>query len=256
MKKVNLILIDGMRPDALLQCGNPWVQELLSTSAYTLDARVVFPPLTLPCHISLFHSVDTERHGVTGSVFSPMARPVNGILEQLRGRRTSAMCYSWEELRDLGQPGSCSFSFFMSGDVYGYEQASREIAAVSEKLLHGMKPDFCFTYLGWVDEQGHHNGWMSPEYMRAVDGSIALARGLVDGSRDEYITILTADHGGHAFDHGERVDEDMTVPVIIHGEGIRPGALEGPASILDLAPTIVRLLDCEPASEWEGRPLV
>ena len=31
MKKVNLVLIDGMRPDALMQCGNPYVEELISS---------------------------------------------------------------------------------------------------------------------------------------------------------------------------------------------------------------------------------
>ena len=43
MKKVNLILIDGMRPDAFVQCGNPYVQKLLSSSAYSLNARTVYP---------------------------------------------------------------------------------------------------------------------------------------------------------------------------------------------------------------------
>ena len=44
MKKVNLILIDGMRPDALAACGNPGVEGLLSTSAYTLRGARCFRP--------------------------------------------------------------------------------------------------------------------------------------------------------------------------------------------------------------------
>ena len=47
-KKVILISIDGMRPDGLMACGNPFVQELLKLGSYTLDARTVFPSVTLP----------------------------------------------------------------------------------------------------------------------------------------------------------------------------------------------------------------
>ncbi len=256
MKKVSLILIDGMRPDALLRCGNPYVRELLSAGAYTLAADTVFPSVTLPCHMSMFHSVGPDRHGVTDNVFTPMARPLNGIVEQLHGRRSTAMCYDWEQLRDLSRPGYNGFSFYISLSAYGPERSTREVCRAAEKLLTGIAPDFCFTYLGWPDEQGHKTGWMSAEYLHAVDESIGMVRRLIEAAGDGYVTILVADHGGHGRTHGTTAAEDMTIPVIIRGEGIRPGELEGPVSILDIAPTVVRLLDCEPAEEWEGKPLV
>ena len=256
MKKVNMVLIDGLRPDALLQCGNPYVRQLLSTSAYTLAARTVFPSVTLPCHMSLFHSVDPERHGVTDNVYTPMARPVKGIMEALHGRRTTAMAYNWEELRDLCRPGNCDFGFYVGIQEYGMEPSTREVCDAAEKLLETKAPDFCFTSFGWVDEQGHASGWMSGEYLHAVSENINLARRLIEKTADEYITILLADHGGHGRTHGLATDEDMTIPVVIHGEGIRPGEIEAPVSILDIAPTVAKLLDCEPAKEWEGKPLV
>ena len=256
MKKVNLILVDGMRPDALLRCGHPYVEALLSTSAHALGARTVYPPVTLPAHMSLFHSVDPGRHGVTDNIYTPMARPVKGIMEQLHGRRTTAMCYNWAELRDVCRPGNCDLSFFISGSAYGHERATREVAAVSERIMGGLGTDFCFTYLGWVDEQGHDSGWMSDAYLRAVRESIGLVERLIECAKDEYVTILAADHGGHDRNHGALIDEDMLIPVVIHGDGIRPGAMEGPVSILDIAPTVVKLLGCEPAREWEGQSLV
>ena len=33
-RKVVLISIDGMRPDGLLQCGNPFVEELMKNTIY------------------------------------------------------------------------------------------------------------------------------------------------------------------------------------------------------------------------------
>ena len=60
-KKIILMSIDGMRPDGALKCGHPFVQELMSRSSYSLNARTVMPSVTLPCHMSLFHSVDHGR---------------------------------------------------------------------------------------------------------------------------------------------------------------------------------------------------
>ena len=256
MKKVHLILIDGMRPDALMQCGNPYVQTLISESAYTLDARTITPSVTLPCIMSLFHSVEPDRHGVTDNIYTPMARPLNGIVEQVNHMRSTAMCYDWEQLRDLARPGYLSSSFFVSMDAYGPEQSTREVCEAAEKLLKGKAPDFCFTYLGWTDEQGHKTGWMSGEYLRAVSESIGMVRRLVEAAGNEYVTILLADHGGHGRTHGTTAEEDMAIPVIIRGEGIQPGACKAPVSILDIAPTVVRLLGCGPAKEWQGKPLV
>ena len=46
--KVILISIDGMRPDGFLNCGNPFIKELMARSTYTLTGSTVFPSVTLP----------------------------------------------------------------------------------------------------------------------------------------------------------------------------------------------------------------
>ena len=78
MSKVFLALLDGMRPDALAVCNHPLFQELLSTSRYTMNMRTVMPSVTLPCHMSLFHSVSADRHGILTNTYVPQVRPVNG----------------------------------------------------------------------------------------------------------------------------------------------------------------------------------
>ena len=90
---VLLILVDGMRPDALP--GSPAAERLMAESSYALDAGTVFPSVTLPCHMSLFHSVDPSRHGTTTNVYAPQVRPVEGLFEVLkRNDLHSAMFYS------------------------------------------------------------------------------------------------------------------------------------------------------------------
>lgn len=83
MNKVILISIDGMRPDGALQCGHPFVQEMMRRGAYALDAQTVMPSVTLPCHMSMFHSVAPDRHGITTNDYVPQVRPVSGLFEQI-----------------------------------------------------------------------------------------------------------------------------------------------------------------------------
>ena len=107
MEKVILISVDGMRPDGLMKCGNQYLDELLSESTYSLSERTVVPSVTLPCHMSMFHSVTPQRHGITTNVYTPQVRPVNGLFEQIKNTgKVSAMFYGWEPLRDISRPAS------------------------------------------------------------------------------------------------------------------------------------------------------
>ena len=79
--KTLVIIVDGMRPDAIAD--HPIAKKIMEKSAYTLNARTVMPSVTLPCHMSLFHSVDPTRHGTTTNTYMPQVRPINGICETL-----------------------------------------------------------------------------------------------------------------------------------------------------------------------------
>lgn len=252
MGKVQLILVDGMRPVALESCGNPYIQELLDESYYTLNARTVMPSVTLPCHMSLFHSVDPTRHGVTTNTYMPQVRPIDGLFECLT-RKKCGMFYNWEQLRDLARPGSLCIGGFFSGKTCGWEKANQQVTEASIKALPEL--DCTFTYLGWVDEAGHAEGWMGAEYLRAVDESFKCIKRLIDAAPEDCVTIIIADHGGHDRTHGTEMDEDMIIPVIIHNAG-KKGVIEGDVSIKDIAPTITKLLGCENAPEWEGKSIL
>ena len=96
-QKVILVLVDGMRADSVKACGNAYVEELLATGTSTLSAQTVTPSVTLPCHMSLFHSVDPDRHGIVTNLYTPQVRPVEGLFERLDivGKKSS-MFYTWK----------------------------------------------------------------------------------------------------------------------------------------------------------------
>ena len=255
MNKVVLILVDGMRPDSLEACGHPFVKEMLSESVYFPNAQTVMPSVTLPCHMSLFHSATPERHGILTNTYVPQVRPVNGICEILRrADKKCALFYNWEEIKDLARPDSLAYSCYVSGHVYGYENANPRLAALAKDYIASDLPDFTFVYLGWSDAAGHNSGWMSEEYLRAVNGSRADIENICRGIPDDYTVIVTADHGGHARTHGYDTPEDMTIPVIVRLPSKTSSVKDG-GSILDIAPTINFLLGVGSDPEWEGKIL-
>ena len=255
-QKVILILVDGMRPDALEACGNPYFPVLLKESRSTLCARTVFPSVTLPCHMSLFHSVDPERHGITTNTYTPQVRPVDGLIERLDGAgKKCAFFYTWEELRDLSRPDHLA----MSVCINQHKTASTDIAITDAAIPYILdeKPDFLFLYLGETDEVGGHSkGWMSETYLGCVSNALDCVRRVRAEIPPEYTIILLADHGGHGRGHGSDCPEDMTIPLMISGPSVQPGELGDDVSIKDVAPAVAALLGVSPAREWEGRALL
>ena len=254
MEKVILISIDGMRPDGFLTCGNPYAEELQRISAHSLSARTVFPPVTLPCHMSLFHSVPARRHGILSNTYVPLSRPLPGLFEVLKNHDLrSAMYYGWEPLRDVSRPESLMWADYIHSD-----SAPDTDVQLTDRCLARIrsdKPEFVFLYLVQTDHFGHDVGWMTPEYLHAIHVALDCAKRVIEEFGDEYSIIITADHGGHDRDHGEDVPEDMTIPQFYIGKRFTPGKVLENASILDTAPTIADLMGLRRPREWEGRSL-
>ena len=260
--KVILILIDGLRPDALGAIAGRSEDErrmigaLKSLGSYTLAARTAFPPVTLPCHMSLFHSVMPERHGVTTNVYRPPVRPVEGLFEVLKKQGAeSAMFYGWEPLRDISRPGSLAHAEFI--ECYSEENTDRALALRAAEYIMKSAPDFVFLYLVETDDKGGHDcGWMTPGYLDRASNALNEALKLWEDFGDDYTFILTADHGGHGRDHGLDIPEDMTVPMFFIGPDFEKGKVLDGLSILDIAPTVCDLAGASRPREWEGKSVL
>lgn len=251
--KVLLILVDGMRPDALIQ--NRKANELLKRSVYTLEAKTVFPSVTLPCHMSLFHSVDPSRHGILSNTYAPLADEIPGLYEVLDdANKTSAMFYNWEQLRDLSRPGSITYSHFLKGKKLGYDVTNDMVTDAAISTLRENDVDFSFLYLAYTDAAGHSHGWVSEEYMSAIDNSWDNIDRIVASLSEDYTVIITADHGGHDRSHGSELPEDMTIPVIILSKNHLFDLSR--AGIKDIAPTVAELLGVAADKSWEGKSLL
>lgn len=253
MTPVVFIMLDGVRPNAITTADCLTLNSLIERGASTMTARSVIPSVTLPCHTSIFHSVPPTRHGVTTNIYSPMARPLPGLVEVAKAaEKRAAFFYNWEQLRDLARPGNLHYTYFRNS-AYD-EDGDDETVAHAAAFLQKEKPDLAFLYIGTVDTIGHAHGWMSKEYLKQLERVDGLLGDFFSTLSDEYTTIIHSDHGSHDRNHGTDSDEDMTIPWMAAGPNIKKSySIQTQVSLLDTAPTIAKLLDIHPHSEWEGR---
>lgn len=255
-RKVILISIDGMRPDGLRACKNPYLAELEARSTYTYSGRSMVPSVTFPCHFSMTHSVTPQRHGILSNTYVPEVRPVEGLFEKIKqAGGVSAMFYGWEPLRDIATPGALKFSTYIN--AYVKESSDTVLTDEALRVILTDKPDFVFLYMVETDEKGgHDHGWMSEEYLRRISIAIDNVRRVIETVGEEYAVIIMADHGGHDRSHGSTCEEDMTVPFFFLGKEFAAGRVVEGLSLLDIAPTVAAVMGFAPDPEWEGHSLV
>ncbi len=255
-KRVRVVIfcmLDGVRPDAIMAANCPTLRQLIACGASTMQAQSVMPSITLPCHMSIFHSVPPSRHGITANLYQPMARPLPGLVEAARaaGKR-SAFIYNWEPLRDLSRPEMLAYSRFY--EIPHTAEADQGVADEAVCVVANNEFDFVFVYFGSVDLAGHGYGWMSPEYLGQLERVDSLLGHVVAAMPPDASLITQADHGGHERGHGTTMSEDMTIPWMTIGPTIRQGhTITTPVSLLDTAPTILHLMGVPQPEAWEGR---
>lgn len=260
LSKFILTIVDACRPDGLAQAATPNIDSIWQQGAYSWQGQSILPSISLPCHTTMFRSVLPEKHGIYDNVYLPSAAQFPSILEvAAEAGLHTAFFSSWEELRDLAKPGSLEVGYYRH---YRFGRDNDGLV-MNMALAHlaAEQPDFLVIYLGDVDMAGHAYGWMSPEYLRAIETSDqhigALLRTLEEHHlRDQYTLMVMSDHGGHEHMHGTDSPEDMTIIWMLNGPNIRQNhQITSPITLLDTAPTIAHSLGLEPPAVWDGQPV-
>jgi predicted AlkP superfamily pyrophosphatase or phosphodiesterase len=261
--RVIVVSIDGLRPDAIGAFGAPTLQRLIREGSHTLAATTILPSKTLPSHTSMLTGVPPEGHHVLWNNVVSADADLVGVptifgVARAGGYRTAAF-FSKAKFTPLQQPGTLDYSQ-APGGWFGRWTSRRTVTDVEAHLAEG-RPDLMFVHLPDPDRAGHDAGWMSAEYGRAVAAADAGVARLLDAAdrafgKGGYTVIVTADHGGHDFDHGSDDPRDVTIPWIAWGRGVRPGQLPGGTiRTMDTASTALWLLGLDEPSDWAGTPV-
>lgn len=255
IRRVLILSIDGLRPDAISLAPMPNLLNLMQTSAYTLAAQTVHPSVTLVSHSSMLTGLCPSKHGVTWNDYLPENGYAQGT--DLFDVAHAAGLETWmfvgkKKLIQITEPSS------LTGFVKGSDRDSE----LTDQLLAEFPADFgvLFVHFATTDGMGHEYGWLSQEQLsvvRRADESLGRILAELDARnlRNETLVIITADHGGHDTTHGTSMPEDMTIPWIASGPGIKPGQLTTSVHTMDTAATAAFALGLELPAEWDGVPI-
>ena len=255
IRRVLILSIDGLRPDLISLAPMPNLMNFMQTGAYSLTAQTVRPSVTLVSHASMLTGYCPADHGVNWNDYIPengyaLGTDLFDIVHEA-GLETW-MFVGKRKLEQVTEPSSLTgFTFVNDRDL-----------VVAERLISEFPENFSvlFVHFAMPDAMGHQYGWLSPEQLSVsfrADEAFANLLAALDARnlRSETLIIVTADHGGHETSHGSSLPEDMTIPWIDSGPGIRPGPLSTTVHTMDTAATAAFALGLEAPSDWDGVPV-
>lgn len=254
-RRVLILSIDGLRPEAISLAPMPNLISLMQNGAYTLSAQTIFPSSTLPAHTSMLSGLCPSKHGVNWNDYLPEKGYANVTdifdIAHAAGLQT-VMFVGKEKLRQITEPSST--------DIFEYIN-DRDLV-IAERLIANFPADFglMFVHFPATDWMGHEYGWLSGEQLSVVyraDQALGSLLAELDarGLREQTLIIVTADHGGRGTSHGSSLPEDMTIPWVAAGAGIRSTQLTSQVYTMDTAATAAYALGLSIPAEWDGVPV-
>lgn len=257
---VVVVSIDGLRPDAIPAAGARTLERLMREGAHATDARTIFPSFTLPSHTSMVTGVGPEVHGIDWNTNLTASHGVVGVPTMLEvaheaGLHTAAFLGK-RKLLHLLRPGSLDHALYPRTEAY---LSADRVVEEAVRYLHFERPNLLFVHLPDPDLAGHLFRWRSLPYRWGVRRADQAVRALWEASQDafgeDFVLIVTADHGGHGRTHGTAREVDMHIPWIAWGRGVSPGAISASIHTYDTAATALWLLGVPVPAQWEGRPV-
>ena len=263
-ERVTLVVIDGLGAG---EAHLPYLDELRARGV-AATAHVPYPTISRPNYVTLVTGVPPRDSGVRANrVPTPVlvdtimdrvqaaglrvaAAGDFGMLPSLFARHTDTLQVRWVETGTLVTPPPPV--------TWPVDEARRapSLAALGP-IIAQLDAAFTVVLVLDVDRAGHAAG-VDEDYRAAAaaaDRMLRVAFAGVDLAREA--VIVTADHGHVApGGHGGPEPEVATVPLVLAGAGIVPGAAARDAQLADVAPTVAALLGLPAPGHAEGRALV
>lgn len=269
VKHVVLIGLDGWGAYSIPQADMPTVRIMMKGGAYTLESRSVLPSSSACNWASMIMGASPEIHGFTtwGSKkpeipsreLSPygLFPTVIGLLRDQRPDAEIGYVFEWDGMQYLCEREAVNHF----AHVPPVEEQSDPIVQDAVQYIREKKPTFMMIAFNNPDEVGHKYGHDTPEYyakLKELDGKIAqIVQAVQDaGIYEETVFILTADHGGKEKGHGGKTLQEMQIPFVVFGKGVRAGSvINNSTMIYDTAATIAWIFGLKQPQVWIGRPI-
>lgn len=262
--RVVLVVLDGLRPDAIDAFSLRHWQRLERSAACSRAATTVTPSVTAAAMASLLTGARPSVHGLTSDRFHLPRR--RGELQPLpqhlahHGLLTAAFV---RELPPLFRGVGARLATRLGVATPSFRgRSAPEIVMAARGALSGSGRGLVLLHLPDADDAGHTHGWMSEEYgaaSRRLDESLGMIAALAGVGEDPgTLLVAMADHGGggvvpscHEAEH----PLNRTIPMMFAGCAVTPERLPDGVSLLDVPPTICEVLGVPVHPTYVGRPL-
>ncbi len=258
-KKALIIGIDGCRPDALLACKAPHLRGLIQNGAFSDKAQTGDITVSGSGWGSLLTGVWREKHGVRGNDFklSNFAEFPDMLARVKKARPDNfvASIVHWAPIQQ---------QIVKKADVTTAYKTDALVAKAACQLLNEKNPDVLFIHFDEVDGAGHKHGFNPKlkQYLDAIEKTDEYVGTLLKAlenrqtyAQEDWLILVSTDHGGTAKSHGQNIPEHRTIFLIVSGKSAARGAIEPAPVIVDLAPTVLRHLEIPIEEKWglDGR---
>ena len=267
--KALVIMLDGMRADALENAVAPNLQMLRAgkwqpgyNCSWTLNANTILDAGTIsgPNHIAIACGVSFGKHKVPGNgknVCDHKKWP-SWLLRLVEAQpdKKAMFMYSWKWDESISP--SKKVRFIHNTDAANY-------AAMPKILAAPDAPDAIQWHIDEPDHGGHGFGYYpySSGYLytvhsadRAVGDALKAISSRPTFAQEDWLVIVTADHGGYHLGHGMMHGPATSIPILVVGRGYPQGRLVGTPQNVQSAATALRHFGVDTsAMDLDGAPI-
>lgn len=266
VKHVILIGCDGFGAYAVPDAKMPNLKSLMEKGAYSLKARCVMPSSSAVNWASMLMGSGPTDHGYTewdskvpeipSSVKTKYGvfPTIFSVIRDQRPEAKTAAIFSWSGIAPLLEKDA--ISFFVPG-----KSKDNFCADTAATIIKRDKPLFTFIHFSQPDVAGHTIGHRTPGYykeLESVDIRIGkIVQAVKDaGIENETIIMITADHGGIGLEHGGKTTDEIFIPWIICGKGVKSNhEIKDVIMTYDTGATIAYILGLKAPQSWRGQPV-
>ncbi len=270
------VTVDALRPDHLGCYGysRPTSPNIDALAARSVRFNLAYCQTPLTCYsVPSLHTGDYLRSTLP---MLPTPPPTLARVLGARGYQTSAFYNAsifFCDDRKATSYGDRQFGFRYAETAHrdAEDLTDRVLAHLQERVRAGDERLFLWVHYFDVHEPYRRNKEhdFGPRPVDRYDSEIArvdralgrLVAALAALNRPT-IFVLTADHGEEFKEHGGNYhgsslyDEQVKVPLIIGVPGLKPRVISTPAQLVDVAPTMLKLLGLPVPASMRGRSLV
>ena len=257
-RKVLIIGIDGCTPAGITSANTPNLDALMNNGTYSLSARNTGTTISGPSWSAMLTGVWEEKHGVldnsfSGSNYIEYPHFFNMVKEADPNHRTVSIS-QWHPIND--QIATMADVKVNSRDS-SEDTKTQAILKLAEDDLTAM-----FVHFDDVDHAGHGSGYSTdnPKYLEAIETVDTAIGGVMKALKsrpnyinEDWIVLVSTDHGGIGTGHGGDTDEERTIFMIVSGDEVPKLDLAKANTIpltVDLVPTALAHLGIPVDPKW------